>query len=85
MPTLARRRGLVLLGAPGQQPRARLLVFGAERTSAAAAAAIAPSAARALSGSITALILHQLARLDRQAVLESLADIEDAGEVQVRD
>ena len=51
----------------------------------AAAAGIAPSAARAVSGSITALILHQLARLDRQAILESLADIEDAGEVPVRD
>ena len=51
----------------------------------AAAASIAPSAARAVSGSITALILHQLARLDRQAILESLADIEDAGEVPVRD
>ena len=51
----------------------------------AAAAGIAPSAARAVSGSITALILHQLARLDRQATLESLADIEDAGEVPVRD
>jgi len=51
----------------------------------AAAAGIAPSAARAVSGSITALILHQLARLDRQAVLESLADIEDAGDVPIRD
>ena len=51
----------------------------------AAAAGIAPSAARAVSGSITPLILHQLARLDRQAILESLADIEDAGEVPVRD
>ena len=51
----------------------------------AAAAGVAPSAARAVSGSITALILHQLERLDRQAVLESLADIEDAGEVPIRD
>ena len=51
----------------------------------AAASGIAPSAARAVSGSITALILHQLARLDRKAILESLADIEDAGEVPVRD
>ena len=51
----------------------------------AAAAGIGPSAARAVSASITALILHQLARLDRQAILESLADIEDAGEVPVRD
>ena len=51
----------------------------------AAAAGIAPSAARAVSGSITALILHQLERLNRQAVLESLADIEDAGEVPIRD
>lgn len=50
-----------------------------------AAAGVAPAAARAVSGSITALILHQLARLDRQAVLESLADIEDAGQVPVRD
>ena len=51
----------------------------------AVAAGVAPSAARAVSGSITALILHQLERLDRQAVLESLADIEDAGEVPIRD
>ena len=51
----------------------------------AAAAGVAPSAARAVSGSITALILHQLERLNRQAVLESLADIEDAGEVPIRD
>ena len=51
----------------------------------AAAAGVSPSAARAVSGSITALILHQLARLDRQAVLESLADIEDAGDVPIRD
>ena len=51
----------------------------------AAAAGIAPNAARAVSGSITALILHQLERLNRQAVLESLADIEDAGEVPIRD
>ena len=51
----------------------------------ASAAGVAASAARAVSGSVTALILHHLARLDRQAVLESLADIEDAGEVPVRD
>lgn len=51
----------------------------------AGAAGVAPSAARAVSGSITSLILHQLARLDRQAVLESLADIEDAGDVPIRD
>ncbi|CAI8196707.1 MAG: Uncharacterised protein [SAR116 cluster bacterium] len=38
-----------------------------------------------MTGSITTLILHRLATLDRQAVLESLADIEDAGEVPVRD
>jgi len=46
---------------------------------------IAPAAARAVAGSITALILHKLQRLDRQAVLESLADLEDAGEVPIRD
>jgi hypothetical protein len=51
----------------------------------AATAGLPPSAARAVAGSITALILHQLARLDRQAVLESLADIEDAGDVTIRD
>jgi len=49
------------------------------------AAGVAPAAARAVAGSMTALILHQLARLDRQAVLESLADIEDAGDVPIRD
>lgn len=46
---------------------------------------VAPAAARAAAGSIMALILHKLQRLDRQAVLESLADLEDAGEVPVRD
>ena len=51
----------------------------------AATAGVAPTAARAVAGSMTSLILHQLARLDRQAVLESLADIEDAGEVPIRD
>jgi AcrR family transcriptional regulator len=49
------------------------------------AAGVAPSAARAVAGSIMALILHKLQRLDRQAVLETLADIEDAGDVPVRD
>tara|TARA_X000000950_G_scaffold140640_1_gene174511 strand:+ start:7415 stop:8098 length:684 start_codon:yes stop_codon:yes gene_type:complete len=49
------------------------------------AAGVAPAAARAVAGSITALILHKLHRLDRQAVLETLADIEDAGDVPVRD
>ena len=51
----------------------------------AATAGVSSSAARAVAGSITSLILHQLARLDRQAVLESLADIEDAGDVPIRD
>ena len=51
----------------------------------AAAAGVSPAAARAVSGSITALILHRLAAFDRQAVLESLADIEDAGEVTIRE
>ncbi|MBU75110.1 MAG: hypothetical protein CMM73_05330 [Rhodospirillaceae bacterium] len=51
----------------------------------AAAAGITAAAARAATGSITTLILHRLATLDRQASLESLADIEDAGEVPVRD
>ena len=49
------------------------------------AAGIAPAAARTAAGSITALILHKLQRLDRQAALETLADIEDAGDVPVRD
>jgi AcrR family transcriptional regulator len=49
------------------------------------AAGVAPAAARAVAGSIMALILHKLQRLDRQAVLETLADIEDAGDVSVRD
>ena len=48
-------------------------------------AEISPSAARAAAGSVTALILHQLRRLDRQALLESLTDIEDAGEVTIRE
>ena len=42
----------------------------------AAAAGIPTAAARAVTGSITTLILHRLATLDRQAVLESLADIQ---------
>ena len=42
-------------------------------------------AARAVAGSMANLILHKLARLDRQAVLETLADIEDAGDVPARD
>ena len=49
------------------------------------AAGVAPAAARAVAGSMTALILHKLHRLDRQAALETLADIEDAGNVPVRD
>ena len=63
----------------GQPPRALHI------DDISAAAGVAPAAARAVSGSITALILHQLTRLDRQAVLESLADIEDAGQVPIRD
>ena len=51
----------------------------------AASAGVAPSAARAVAGSISALVLHRLAQLDRQAILESLADIEDAGDVPIRD
>ncbi len=46
---------------------------------------IRPSAAHAVAGSVNALILHQLARLDREALVESLADIEDAGEVTIRE
>ena len=49
------------------------------------AAGVAPTAARTVAGSMTALILHKLQRLDRQAALETLADIEDAGAVPVRD
>ena len=48
-------------------------------------AEIRPAAARAAAGSVTTLILHQLSRLDRQALLESLADIEDAGDVTIRE
>ena len=48
-------------------------------------AEISPAAARAAAGSVTTLILHQLSRLDREALLESLADIEDAGEVTIRE
>ncbi len=48
-------------------------------------AEIRPAAARAAAGSVTTLILHQLSRLDRQALLESLSDIEDAGEVTIRE
>ena len=51
----------------------------------AADAGMSTSAARAVSGSITSLILHKLAHLDRAAVLETLADIEDAGDVPARD
>ena len=48
-------------------------------------AEVSSATARAAAGSVTALILHQLTRLDRQALLESLVDIEDAGEVTIRD
>ena len=48
-------------------------------------AEIRPAVARAAAGSVTKLILHQLSRLDRQALLESLTDIEDAGEVTIRE
>jgi hypothetical protein len=48
-------------------------------------AEVSETAARAVAGNVTSLILHQLARLDRQAILETLADIEDAGEVTIRE
>ena len=48
-------------------------------------AEVSTAAARAVAGDVTALILHKLAKLDRQAMLESLADIEDAGEVTIRE
>lgn len=51
----------------------------------AAEAGVPSAAARAVAGSMANLILHKLARLDRQAVLETLADIEDAGDVPSRD
>ena len=51
----------------------------------AAEAGVPSAAARAVAGSMANLILHKLARLDRQAVLETLADIEDAGDVPARD
>lgn len=48
-------------------------------------AGVPSAAARAVAGSMANLILYKLARLDRQAVLETLADIEDAGDVPARD
>ena len=51
----------------------------------AAAAGVAPGAARAIAGSVTSLILHQLAHLDQLAAVESFADIEDAGDVTIRE
>ena len=51
----------------------------------AAEAGVPSAAARAVAGSMANLFLHKLARLDRQAVLETLADIEDAGDVPARD
>ena len=48
-------------------------------------AEVSETAARAVAGNVTSLILHQLAHLDRQAILETLADIEDAGEVTIRE
>lgn len=48
-------------------------------------AAVSETAARAVAGNVTSLILYKLARLDRQAILETLADIEDAGEVTIRE
>ena len=48
-------------------------------------AAINPSVAHAAAGSVTPLILHQLLRLDRHALLRSREDIEDAGDVTIRE
>ena len=44
-----------------------------------------PPRPHVLSPAALNLVLNKLARLDRQAVLETLADIEDAGDVPVRD
>ena len=51
----------------------------------AADAGVPTTAARTVAGGMVTLILHKLACLDRQAVLETLADIEDAGDVPTRD
>lgn len=48
-------------------------------------AGVDEGAARAVAGSINALILHQLAQMDQLAVVESLADIVDAGDVTIRE
>ena len=51
----------------------------------AADAAIDAGAARAIAGNVTTLILHRLSQLDQLAILESFADIADAGDVTIRE
>lgn len=41
--------------------------------------------AKAVAGSPQQLVLEKIATLDRQAVLESFADIEDAGDIPIRE
>jgi|GEM_PF-276497 len=51
----------------------------------AKSAGVDVGAAKAVAGSVTGLILHRLAQLDQMAAIESFADIEDAGEVSIRE
>ena len=48
-------------------------------------AAVPHGLAAALGGSVQRLVLAKMAQLDRQAIMETYADIEDAGDVSIRE
>ena len=48
-------------------------------------AAVPHGLAAALGGSVQRLVLAKMAQLDRQAIIETYADIEDAGDVSIRE
>ena len=64
----------------GGQPLAALTL-----TSIAQRVGVDITLARAVAGDTQQLVLRKIAALDDQAVLESFADIEDAGEISIRE
>ncbi|NBW05422.1 MAG: hypothetical protein EBR92_05795, partial [Alphaproteobacteria bacterium] len=48
-------------------------------------AAVPYGRAAAVGGSVQRLVLAKMAQLDRQAIIETYADIEDAGDVSIRE
>ena len=64
----------------GQQPLAALTL-----TNIAQRVGVDMSLARAVAGDPQQLVLRKIAALDDQAVLDSFADIEDAGEISIRE